>query len=649
MFLRRLKPDVMTLSFGGLIVLLMLAAIFMHRAINRASEGERREKQEQLDAALHSVVKDFAAALRDVPDLNGEAKPPAQLEGWISEQYQRWRSKTSQPEIIRSVSIGTLATNNQTEYSRLDKAAFTKAEWPETLAAMRADLLARANNNALQPMTPGAIAQFQTSRQFFIALPLTVGVTIPPPVMPKPPSLAKLQLPQFGPPGGGRPPRGRPPFGLPPFAPPRPGEGRQGPPEEVLQQRMEARKKAEGEFRKEVEKIEQTARKEQLLATQRAKSARPIEQLAGYFFLELDDDYLQKQVLPNLIAQHFKTGELSNYDIAAVLEPEQQTFFATNAKVALASFDAQEILFQNEAKAWRGVAPASPNKLTLRTQHKAGSLQAVIDRTRWRNLALGYGGLLLLFAAALSLLIATQRARTLAQRQMEFVAGVTHELRTPLTAIQAAGFNLSSGRVNDADRVKQYGTMIHTEGRRLADLIDQVLSYASIEASKKSGEASYNFQPLQVNEVIEQALSEYHSAFADWHIEKNIEAALPPVLADANVLGNAVKNLLQNALKYAAQGKWLRIEAARVNDEVQITVADHGPGIERRDLPHIFAPFYRAQKMVASAVPGTGLGLSLVSEYMKAHHGRVTVASTAGNGAAFTLHLPINATNGKPA
>ncbi len=619
----------MTLSFGGLLLLLLVAAVFMHRAVNRALEGERREKQEQLDAALRSSVKDFTAALRDVPDLNGEPKPPAQLERWVSEQYQRWRSKTSQPEIIRSVSIGRLVPNNQTEFSRLDltkaESSFSKAEWPETLAAIRADLLTRAQNKALQPMTPGAIAQFQMNEQFILALPLTIHVQPPPPPRFVPP-VRKFQLPPFQPPG-----------------PPLEGLGRPGGPPPFVRQRWEEQRKQIAERQKQ---IEAEMQKERLAADRRAQALRnerpPMEQLAGYCFLELDNDYWQTQFLPNLIAQHFKATELANYHVAVVIEPQQQTFFATDTKIEFATFDAQEILFQGEAKAWRGAAPTSPNTLVLRAQHKAGSLQAVMDRTRWRNLALGYVMLLLLFAAASALLIATQRARTLAQRQMEFVAGVTHELRTPLTAIQAAGFNLSSGRVNDAERVKQYGTMIHTEGRRLADLIDQVLSYARIEANGKSGEHSYNFQPLEVDAIIEQALSEYQSALADWRIEKNIEADLPPINADANVLGNALKNLLQNALKYAEQGKWLRIEAVRVNNEVQITVADHGPGIDRCDLPHIFAPFYRAQKMVASAVPGTGLGLSLVSEYMKAHHGRVTVDSTVGKGAVFTLHLPIN-------
>ena len=644
MFLPRLKFEALTLSFGGLLLLLLLAAVFMHRSVNRASEAERREKQEQLEAALRSSAKDFTAALRELPELNGEPQAPVQLEGWVSEQFQRWRSKTSQPQIIRAVSLGRLSSPQETEFTRLDLTnappVFALSEWPETLASIRTDLLARAQNKALQPMTPGAIAQFQTQNQFFIALPLTISVKPPPPPRFAPPA-RKFQFPRFEPPLFG------PPLGGPqrPGGPPLDRPGRPGGPPPFVRQLLEEREK----------RIEAEMQKERLVAERRMQAIRndrpPIEQLTGFCFLELDSDWLQNQFLPNLIAQHFKAAELSQYHVAVVVEPEQQTFFASDAAAAFSTFDAQEILFQGEAKAWRGAVPTSPNKLVLRAQHQAGSLPAVINRTRWRNLALGYGVLLLLFASASALLIATQRARVLARRQMEFVAGVTHELRTPLTAIQSAGFNLASGRVNDAERVKQYGTMIHTEGRRLADLIDQVLSYARIEANQQSGDNSYHFQPLQVAGVIEQALSEYQPAFtaSGWQVEKAIAADLPLLHADANVLGSAIKNLLQNALKYAEQGKWLRLQAACVNNEVQITVADQGPGIDRRDLPHIFTPFYRAQKMVASAVPGTGLGLSLVSEYMKAHHGRVTVDSTVGNGASFTLHLPINATNGKPA
>ncbi|MFN7927231.1 MAG: HAMP domain-containing sensor histidine kinase [Blastocatellia bacterium] len=625
MFGRRFKLDFMTLSFGGLLLLLLGAALFVHRAINRASAGEWREKQEQLTTALRRSSQDFAAALRDLPDFSGEAKTPAQLEGWISEQDQHWRSKTAQPALLRSVSLSRLATDKHPQFARLTQTAFTKTEWPESLAALRDDLLARAQNKTLQPMTPGARAQFQTNEQFFVAVPLTVSLKPPalPPFLPP----RKFAFPSFPPPAlpGGRSPGGRP----------------GGPPPFVRQYWEEREKQMQTEMQKERVAAERRA--------QALRKERPvIEQLGGYGVLELNTDYLRNQLLPQLIAQHFSGTELANYHVAAVSLPSQTTFFASNAQASFATFDAEEILFQGEAKAWRGAAPASPNTLVLRAQHKAGSLQAVLEHTRRRNLIAGYGVLLLLFVSASALLIATKRTRLLAQRQMEFVAGVTHELRTPLTAIQAAGFNLSSGRVNDAERVKQYGTMIHTEGRRLAELIDQVLSYARIETDKKSGEHAYNFQSVQVNEVIAQAFREYEAAFADWHIERHIPADLPTLQADANVLASALKNLLQNALKYAAEGKWLRIEAAQVKDEVQITVADQGPGIARRDLPHIFAPFYRAQDMVASAVPGTGLGLSLVSEYMKAHHGRVTVASTIDKGTAFTLHLPRYTLNGKP-
>ncbi|MBI3951534.1 MAG: sensor histidine kinase [Acidobacteria bacterium] len=105
-----------------------------------------------------------------------------------------------------------------------------------------------------------------------------------------------------------------------------------------------------------------------------------------------------------------------------------------------------------------------------------------------------------------------------------------------------------------------------------------------------------------------------------------------------------MKNLLQNALKYASDGQWLRISARaepnRKKAEVLVAVEDRGPGIDPVDLPHIFDPFYRGQNVVASSIPGAGLGLSLLMRHLQAHGGRVTVKTSPGQGAAFTLHLP---------
>jgi two-component system phosphate regulon sensor histidine kinase PhoR len=173
-------------------------------------------------------------------------------------------------------------------------------------------------------------------------------------------------------------------------------------------------------------------------------------------------------------------------------------------------------------------------------------------------------------------------------------------------------------------------------------MVEQILSFAGIQSGRKQ----YELQPTHISEIIDAALAEYASAFneAGWQVEKNIAPDLPPVLADAQALESAMKNLLQNALKYASDGQWLRLSARaepnRKKAEVLVTVEDRGPGIDPVDLSHIFDPFYRGQKVVASSIPGAGLGLSVVHRHVQAHGGRVTVKTSPGQGAAFTLNLP---------
>lgn len=241
------------------------------------------------------------------------------------------------------------------------------------------------------------------------------------------------------------------------------------------------------------------------------------------------------------------------------------------------------------------------------------------------------------------LMLATMRARRLAQQQMEFVAGVSHELRTPLTVIQSTSYNLSQGTIQDPSRVQQYGDVIQREARRLINQIERMLSFAGIQ----SGRRVYDPQPTNVTEIAERSLAEYAAPFADdgWQVEQHFAEDLPLVLADGPALESALKNLFENALKYAAQGKWLSVTACvaqgRKGREVQITVADRGPGIAPKDLPHIFEPFYRGQS-VAATTSGAGLGLCLVERNLRALGGRVTVRSAPGDGASFTLHLPVS-------
>ena len=279
----------------------------------------------------------------------------------------------------------------------------------------------------------------------------------------------------------------------------------------------------------------------------------------------------------------------------------------------------------------------------LVVKSQAGSFEALVEYSRQHTVRLNFWMLVLFAGTSVMLMLATLRARRLAQQQMEFVAGVSHELRTPLTVIQSTSYNLSQGTIQDPSRVQQYGDVIQREARRLINQVERMLSFAGIQ----SGRRVYDPQPTNVTEIAERSLAEYAVPFAEdgWQIEQHFAADLPLVLADGPALESALKNLFENALKYAAQGKWLSVTACAAQGtkgrEVQITVADRGPGIAPKDLPHIFEPFYRGRSVIATT-SGTGLGLCLVERNLRALGGSVTVQSAPGDGTSFTLHLPVS-------
>src|SRR5207253_961052 len=249
--------------------------------------------------------------------------------------------------------------------------------------------------------------------------------------------------------------------------------------------------------------------------------------------------------------------------------------------------------------------------------------------------------LLVLGAGLITVVISSQRAHTLGKQQVEFAAGVSHELRTPLAVIRSAAYNLRRGIVQDKEGVEQYATIVQEEARRLSDMVDQVLLYSETQSGRKK----YNLAPVDVNEVIDRALTNLAptNGLDQADLTTQISPDLPPVQADASALTQCVQNLLSNALKYGKRDDQARIEISAEKDnssnEVQLSVTDHGPGIDPADKRHLFEPFYRGVR-VESNIPGNGLGLHLVKRIMQAQNGRVTFIPAPGGGARFTLHIP---------
>jgi signal transduction histidine kinase len=282
--------------------------------------------------------------------------------------------------------------------------------------------------------------------------------------------------------------------------------------------------------------------------------------------------------------------------------------------------------------------PESPWRLVI--SHRDGSLEAAVDRVRWRNLAVSVGVLALLAVTLSVLAVSAQRARDLARQQIEFVAGLTHELNTPLAAIRSAGQNLADGLVSGPPQVQRYGVLIEREGRRLSGMVAKALELAGIQ----SGNRTYRPEPVDVAEVVDEALADCRWVLEERgvEVERDLPADLPLAMVDRTALRLAVQNLLDNAVKYAGSAGWIgvRVRAGRDGREVSVMVEDRGPGIRAEDRPHLFEPFYRGRAAAGGPVHGSGLGLSLVRHAVEANRGSLSVATGPG-GSVFTIRLPV--------
>ena len=234
---------------------------------------------------------------------------------------------------------------------------------------------------------------------------------------------------------------------------------------------------------------------------------------------------------------------------------------------------------------------------------------------------------------------ATDREARLAQAKSNFVSNVSHELKTPLALISLFSEILELGRVNNEEKKLEYYRIMRHESGRLNKTIDNILDFSKIEAGRKT----YNFAPGDVTEVIENVLSSYRYQIVNsgFDISKNMQRDLPPVLIDRDAMAQAISNLVDNAIKYSRDVKQLSITTERRGSNLSIEISDHGIGIPRVEQAKIFDKFYRVGNGLVHDVKGSGLGLSLVTHIVEAHHGTIAVESDVGKGSRFTILLPV--------
>lgn len=416
---------------------------------------------------------------------------------------------------------------------------------------------------------------------------------------------------------------------------------------------------------------------------QRLATGAPV--LAGFAIIVVSRSEIEQEMLPVLAKRYFSTTEGFDYAASVVTEsPERKVLYHFGPEVAgrseadvtvgllglgrdsfrrvLSSLPPGEPLGFSVPRPPpsdrnAGTANVRPRRVDaprggpndeeprlweLRLTHRAGSLEAAVVAIRRRNLLISFGILLLLGASVALMMISARRAQVLARRQMEFVAGVSHELRTPLAVIKSAAWSLTRGVVKDAEGIKRYSTLIGNESDRLIEMIEQVLEFAGA----RSGNKKLDLQPTNVADLIDEVLASAQPLLAEggFEIEKRVASDLPLVLAEASALSRAMRNLIDNAMKYSGESRWLGVSAAVTGTgdkaEIRITVSDHGPGIPPQEIRHIFDPFWRGSEATAAQIHGNGLGLNLVKTIVEAHQGDVFVRSARGSGSSFTIVLP---------
>jgi two-component system sensor histidine kinase KdpD len=209
---------------------------------------------------------------------------------------------------------------------------------------------------------------------------------------------------------------------------------------------------------------------------------------------------------------------------------------------------------------------------------------------------------------------------------------VSHDLRSPLTAVRAAAGGVDSPTVDPQQR-HELAEVIRGETDRLTRLVEDLLDLSRLE----SGTATPHREPCSLEEVVDAAVSAAPMRGAG--ITVQLPDDLPPVLVDPAQLERVVSNLLQNAVRHGANGTSpVAVRANAAGARVHLRIVDQGPGIEPHDLGRIFEPFYRAGN---GAGQGSGLGLAIAKGFVEGNDGRLWAQSQPGEGATFTVDLPV--------
>jgi signal transduction histidine kinase len=346
-----------------------------------------------------------------------------------------------------------------------------------------------------------------------------------------------------------------------------------------------------------------------------------------------DEDYLRKSFFPSLVKDVLSSKSTvlradANLPAIMIHAPKDSTPW-----VASADWDG------GNPEEERRFVDVFPN-LILAIKYRGTTIADIGNRfLRYNYIVLGALSVLMVGGIWLTYRNVS-REMNLARLKSDFVANVSHELRTPLALIRLYAETLELGRLTAKEKYQEYFRIIREESERLTALINNILDFSRIEAGRKE----YEFKETNLADLVRSTLDSYRFQIEQngFAFEENISCDIPPVTVDREAIARSLLNLVNNALKYSKDQKYIGVSLYRTNGSVNLEVKDHGIGIPPNEQEKIFEKFYRCGDPLVHNIKGSGLGLSLVRHIARAHGGDVLVESTPEKGSKFTIALPLD-------
>ncbi len=358
----------------------------------------------------------------------------------------------------------------------------------------------------------------------------------------------------------------------------------------------------------------------------------PENRVIGYFTFLINKDYVINDLIAPMISEYFDSGE-ENGTIVWLHDFGKGEVLATNDTSVPFNFDLVDA---------RVRFPRFFDNWNIKIAFLDSQIASAYNATFIKSLIVLCFAVMFLLGALLFMFFTAQRERNLSQRQAGFLANVTHELKTPLAVMQAAGENISDGRVTKPHRLKQYGEHIYQESIRLRKMIDKLLDVAKYD----SGHSLIKTAPYQIHFLLAEYIHQTKEFIEGKGFELNfiVEGEIPYSNIDPVSVETIISNLLENAVKYSLEDKKILVRVFMEKKNIAFEVTDHGVGIKKKELKNIFRKFYRVEDSLVARTKGHGLGLSIVRSLVILNNGTISVKSEYGKGTTFKVSFPTIAT-----